>query len=123
MSVAITTIRPGLWQRGQAGARRIWGERIPADRLALFFERLTIMLSSGMETSEALRSAAKSADPEIRSICKEVVGPVSMGVPLYRALERHRDRLPEIVIPVLEVGEVSGTLESASRRLAEAFEK
>jgi type IV pilus assembly protein PilC len=38
-------------------------------------------------------------------------------------LERHRDRLPEIVIPVLEVGEVSGTLEAASRRLAEAFEK
>jgi type II secretory pathway component PulF len=42
-------------------------------------------------------------------------------MPLSRALAKWKGRLPEIVLPVLEVGEVAGTMEGSARRLAHAF--
>jgi type IV pilus assembly protein PilC len=103
--------------------RRLFGEPIPTDELARFFERLSLMLSSGMGAPESLRAAALKANPELKRIAEAVAEPVSNGMPLHKALAPWKGRLPELVIPVLEVGEISGTLEGASRRLALAFDK
>jgi type II secretory pathway component PulF len=101
--------------------RRWLGEPIPAQTLAFCFERFATLLNTGMPINEALRKAAPSDDRELTTICTAVEGPLRSGVPLHRALLPWQSRLPEIVLPILEVGEVSGTLDNAARRLAGAF--
>lgn len=101
--------------------RRLFGDPIPQAALARFFDQLALLLGSGMLISEAVRRAARSADPELERIMAVVAGPLSAGVPLHRTLAPFQNRLPEIVLPVLEVGEASGTLEAGARRLADAF--
>jgi type IV pilus assembly protein PilC len=80
-----------------------------------------MMLATGLNIPEAILRAALTCDPEIRQMAAVAAGPMAAGMPLYRALMPWKERLPEIVLPVLEVGEMSGTLESACRRLASAF--
>jgi type II secretory pathway component PulF len=101
---------------------RVWlGEPIPLQHLALFFDLFATLLATGMPVDEAFLKAAPPIDLEIQAICASVVRPLQTGVPLHQALYPYRHRLPEIVLPILEVGEVSGTLEDAAHRLAHAF--
>jgi type II secretory pathway component PulF len=106
----------------ELSALRRWiGEPIPAQTFAFCFDRFATLLNTGMPVNEALRKAAPSDDAELAGICAAVEGPLRSGVPLHRALLPWKGRLPEIVLPILEVGEVSGTLDGAARRLAGAF--
>ena len=70
---------------------------------------------------EALERASSGVDPERHHICRSAALVVSRGVPLSAALRPYAHRLPELVLPVLEVGELSGTLDAAARRLSDAF--
>lgn len=121
--IAVTTPRMAPWYEGVRVLRWLSGDRIPAREVGPFFERLAAALSSGMLVHQALRRAARGADPELQRICWNAAGPVAAGMPLHQALMPWRRRLPEIVVPVLEVGDASGTLESSARRLADAFSR
>lgn len=103
------------------GLRRLLGEPLPLQTLACFFDQFATLLATGMPVNAALRQAAPPGEPELQAIAATVDGALQAGVPLYRALLPYQERLPEIVLPILEVGEVSGTLEGAARRLATAF--
>jgi type II secretory pathway component PulF len=116
-----TTPRFSWWQTGLARLRPWFGDPIPAQTLAFCFDRFATMLNSGMPINEALRKAAPVDDAELAGICQAVEGPLRSGVPLSRALQPWKARLPEIVLPILEVGEVAGTLDGAAQRLAGAF--
>jgi type IV pilus assembly protein PilC len=108
----------GLWR-----LRVLFGDPIPQQALGRFFDILASLLATGMPFAEAIQRAAEGTDGEWESICAAIVGPMRAGIPLSRALAKWKHRLPEIVLPILEVGELSGTLESASRRLAYAFQQ
>jgi type II secretory pathway component PulF len=101
--------------------RALLGDPIPLQTLAFFFDRFATLLDTGMPVHEALQQAAPPDDPELAQICAVVERPLCAGVPLHRALLPWNDRLPPIVLPILEVGEVSGTLDGTARRLAAAF--
>ncbi len=103
--------------------RRLFGEPVPSGDLGRFFERLAIMLRAGMGVPDSIRAASRNCEPEIRSMMEAAARPISEGIPLHKALAKYSDRLPVIVIPVLEVGEVAGTLEGSALRLADAFVK
>jgi type II secretory pathway component PulF len=123
MNTAVTITEPRPWESALWRLRALLGDPIPKPELGLFFERFAVMLASGMPAQEALRKAAQSSGPELRYLCERAAGPIAAGAPLHRAFAPWSHRLPEIVLPVLEVGEVSGTLEGAARRLADAFLK
>ncbi len=74
-----------------------------------------------MAIDEALPRAARLSDPELQSICARIAPALGRGTRLSEALAPYRSRLPDIVLPVLEVGEVAGTLDGAARRLERAF--
>jgi len=97
------------------------GDPIPLPTLGFFFDQFAILLHAGRPIHQALQSAVPPDAPELGRICSAVERPLCAGVPLHRALLPWKHRLPEIVLPILEVGEVSGTLEGAAMRLAEAF--
>jgi type II secretory pathway component PulF len=89
--------------------------------LARTFDQFAVLLDSGMPINTAFRRAAGVTDRELVSISIAVEKPLMSGMPLHRALLPWKERLPEIVLPILEVGALSGTLDNSSRRLAGAF--
>lgn len=104
-------------------ARTALGKTIPEKKLAFFFRNFGRLLATGMSIPESLERAASGADPELLAICRRAIPKLRAGSELFRALEPDRGRFPELTLPVLEVGEVSGTLEGAAHRLAEAFDR
>jgi type IV pilus assembly protein PilC len=89
--------------------------------MALFFENLAVLVGSGFAIGDSLRRASVYSSPEVQYICFAAAPQIERGQPLSRALAPWAHRLPALVIPVLEVGEASGTLDSSSQRLADAF--
>jgi type IV pilus assembly protein PilC len=113
--------RPRIHESLRKALNRLLGDPIPADQVARFFETLATLLHSGMLVSEAMRLAGRAAGGELEKICESASRPVAAGVPLSRALSGSRKRFPPIMLPVLEVAELSGTLESGAQRLAGTF--
>lgn len=101
--------------------RVLTGERIPMATLARTFDQFAVLLDTGMPIYEAFRRAVGVCDTELIRISAAIEGPLMAGMPLHRALLPWKDRLPEIILPILEVGALSGTLDNSSRRLAGAF--
>lgn len=101
--------------------RGLWGGTIAERTLATFFSNFARAIGSGVAIPSALTSAA-GLNPELAEIAQSVAPRLWRGEALHNALRPYRNRLPELCLPVLEVGEVSGTLEGACERLARNFE-
>ncbi len=112
---------PGIREQIGWRFRALFGDPIPKQALGFCFEQMAVLLAAGISIPDAFRRAARGTDPELRHIAEAVYEPLSRGMPLSHALAPWRNRLPEIVLPVLEVGEVAGTMEGSARRLADAF--
>lgn len=106
-----------------ASLRAAWGATIPERILGHFFANMARLVGSGIVVSEAAIVASKGLDKEMYAIAEAIAPRLQNGMPLYQSLVPYRLRLPEMTIPVLEVGEVSGTLDDACARLAGAFQK
>lgn len=100
-----------------------FGIGIPERRLALFFRNFGNLIAAGVSIPESMLNAGSYFNDELADICRQVAPKLQQGVALHKALEPWRHRFPEITLPVIEVGEVSGTLDDAAFRLATAFEK
>ena len=106
-----------------ASIRAAWGATMPERVLGHFFANFARLMGSGIVISESLLTASRGLDKELQAMCEAISPRLQNGVPLHKALEPYRLRLPEMTIPVIEVGEVSGTLDDACARLAGAFQK
>jgi type II secretory pathway component PulF len=121
MDTSLALREPGTWTRLSWRLRPFFGDTVPKAALGPFFGALATLLASGQSIDAALLRAASGSDPELSWISARIAPALRRGVSLTAALAPYRHRLPEIVLPVLEVGEVAGTLEGASRRLEQAF--
>lgn len=123
MSLSLTSADSSSGSWGLWRLRAVFGDPIPKAALGRFFDTLAGLIATGMSIPEAIQRSAVGTDGEWEHICAAIIGPISAGMPLSRALAKWKHRLPEILLPILEVGEVSGTLETSSRRLAHAFQQ
>ena len=121
IDAAIPMKEPGMATLIGWRLRALLGDPLPKATLGAFFGQTATLLASGIAIDEALRRAALVSDPELKWICARIAPSLQRGVPFSAALASYKHRLPEIVLPVLEVGEVAGTLEGAARRLEHAF--
>jgi len=114
-----TTARPAVsfltWFRTCAGYL------IPQQPLAFFFESASVLLGAGYGLPDALLKASAHSDPELQAICRVIAPELSRGASLTAALRPYSHRLPDLVLPILEVGEAAGTMEGSTKRLADAF--
>lgn len=102
--------------------RSAWGVTLSERTLGHFFANMARLVGSGTSIPASLIGSSKALDPELESICASIEPRLRAGVALHETLLPYRLRFPELVIPVLEVGEVSGTLDSACDRLAKTFQ-
>lgn len=104
------------------GLRSAWGSTISERTLGHFFYNIERLIASGTSIPASLIAASKGLDSELQTICESVEPRLRAGVALFEALTPYRRRFPEVVLPVIEVGEVSGTLDDACGRLAKMFQ-
>ena len=102
-------------------ARSLLGYTIPQKTLALFFDSVAVLLHTGVSLPQALLRSSLLGDPELRQVCEAVAFALDRGASLAAAFRPHAHRFPPLVLPLLEVGEMSGSLEAAARRLAHSF--
>ncbi len=121
MTTLITSAEPKGGALSLGWVRSLLGDTIPAKTLALFFDSLAILLHTGMSLPEALTRASVGSDPELRRICETVAPALQAGAPLTASLARDAARFPPLVMPLLEVGEMSGGMAGTARRLADNF--
>ncbi len=102
-------------------SRFLLGYTIPQKTLGLFFGSIALLLYTGVSLPQALLRASLLGDPELRHVCEAVAFALDRGASLADAFRPHAHRFPPLVLPLLEVGEMSGSLEAAARRLAHSF--
>jgi general secretion pathway protein F len=108
-----------FWRRkaGQGGAAN------GADVLLLTTE-LSIMLKAGLALDTALRVLiGMSHKPAVAQLTQGVLDDVKSGVPLSKALTRHRDLFGDFYINMVRSGEASGQLSAVFERLVEHMER
>lgn len=108
-----------FWQRkaGQGGAAN------GADVLLLTTE-LSIMLKAGLPLDTALRVLiGMSHKPAVAQLTQGLLDDVKSGVPLSKALARHRDLFGDFYINMVRSGEASGQLSAVFERLVEHMER
>ena len=112
------------WERIFIFIRSRLGFTIPESALAVFFEGMSVLLHSGRSVSDVLQNgAAYGLDPELRDICRTLAPQIRNGASLVQSLRVYEQRLPRIVLCLLEVGEVSGGLADAAQRLSNTFQQ
>jgi len=119
----------GLHESSLAGARRGWLDlrsllhRCSTAELASATRQLATLLVAGLSLDTALGSVAEQADQSmIGQVLANVREEVMQGNSLHEALARHRAVFPDLFINMVQVGENSGTLDTALLRLADFLE-
>lgn len=103
--------------------RRILGEGISTASLGFFCDQCAVLIGAGMPFGQAIERASQVGDPEIVQIGRALSPVLAAGMPISEAFERFSGRLPPIFLPLLKVGEASGTLQAAFQRLANSFRR
>ena len=101
--------------------RSLLGYTVPQKTLGFFFDSVALLLQTGVSLPQALLRASRLGDTELRQICEAIASSLDRGASLPEAFRPHAHRFPPLVLPLLEVGEMSGSLEATARRLAHSF--
>ncbi|MDP4180216.1 MAG: type II secretion system F family protein [Bacillota bacterium] len=99
-------------------------KKITPNDLAIFCRQFYTMINAGVSvvgSLDLLRKQTESA--RLSALINSVYDDVQKGEALSEALRAHSRSLPVILINMIEVGEVSGTLDLVLDRLAEHFVK
>lgn len=104
----------------QTGGRRpLFGRRIRARQLALFYSQLADLLKSGvplLRSLELLEQQTTSA--ALQQVLQDVREHVADGNRLHEALARHKRTFGELVVSTVRAGEEGGFLEEVLKRTA-----
>lgn len=92
--------------------------------IAVFARQFYAMLHAGVTIIQCLDILRKQTESKrFREIIEKVYENVQKGSTLSESFKNHRDVFPEILINMVEAGEVSGTLDTIMDRMATHFEK
>lgn len=101
-----------------------FGKKINARHLAVFCRQFYTMLNAGVPVIRCLDLLRKQTENvRLAGIINNVLDEVQKGKALSDAFRIHSDFLPVILISMVEVGEVSGTLDVVLGKLSVHFEK
>jgi type IV pilus assembly protein PilC len=92
--------------------------------LSLFCRQFATMIGAGLSFTTSLAVLAdQTQNPRIREAVKDLLAKVTGGESLSRAMRDHPAVFPDIMVSMVEAGEVGGVLDIVLDRLASHFEK
>jgi type IV pilus assembly protein PilC len=96
--------------------------RIKTKPLAIFCSQLSSMLRAGIPISKCLEIMRdQTEDLGLKHMLGEVSTSVVQGSSLTEAFQPHRERVPQLLLNMMETGEATGNLDMSMFRAGEAF--
>ncbi len=97
---------------------------VPLAQKIFFTENLRVMIKAGLSLSEALNTLALQADSKFfRKIILLVKNDVESGKQMYVGLAKFPKVFPNVFVNMVQIGEVSGTLDEALKELTDQMKK
>ena len=104
--------------------KRSFGGRISCKDLAVFCRQFATVLDAGLPILAGLDIMRKQAEnPRLRMTLENLYEEVQKGKSLSLLMGMHRAVFPELLVNMVEAGEVSGTLDRVLDRMAVHYEK
>lgn len=101
-----------------------FGKKVRVKDLAIFCRQFHTMLLAGITIVQCLDILREQTEHKyFRETIGQVYEEVQKGSTFAEALRNHPDAFPEILISMVEAGEVSGRLDSIMEKMADNFEK
>jgi len=95
---------------------------IPVKEIAIFSRQFAYSIASGISIVKALDIVkSQTSNKKLSAILNNVHDSVQKGKSLSAAMAEHKD-LPDMLVNMIRVGEVSGTLESVLLRMADYYD-
>lgn len=97
---------------------------VPLTQKVFFTENLRVMIHAGLSMSEALNTLAmQSESKSFRKIIQSIKDDVEQGKSLSAGLSKFPKSFPDIYRSMIQVGEISGTLENVLEELTQQMKK
>ncbi|MFO7636061.1 MAG: type II secretion system F family protein [Clostridia bacterium] len=98
--------------------------RVKTQDIAVFCRQFYSMLNAGVTIVKGLDILQQQTqNKKLKAVTKDLYETVQKGLSLSEAMRHHGDVFPELLINMVETGEVSGTIDAAMNRMAFHFEK
>lgn len=95
---------------------------IPVKEIAIFSRQFAYSIASGISIVKALDIVkSQTSNKKLSAILNNVHDSVQKGKSLSAAMAEHKD-LPDMLVNMIRVGEVSGTLDSVLLRMADYYD-
>ena len=102
---------------------KIFKKRVKLKDLAVFCRQFAIILEAGVPISQSLEVLKiQTTNPTLKSCLSDVYDNIQKGMALSNAFRQHEDIFPDILINMVEAGELSGQLDLVFIRMADYFE-
>ncbi len=102
----------------------LYNSSVPLTDKVFFTENLKVMIHAGLSISEALNTLALQAEKKsFKKIIGLVKADVEAGRPLSTSLGKFPKIFPSIFVSMIQIGEVSGTLENVLQELTQQMKK
>ncbi len=120
--LTISQILPVAEADGKSFRRRRRARRAQNDVVA-FIRELATLLGAGIPLLKALQTLTRQHRGHFRTVVEQLGDQVTAGVSLAEAMERQGAYFDEMCVSIVQVGQSTGSLEDALRRLADFKEK
>lgn len=102
----------------------VFKKKVKVKDLAIFCRQFSIILEAGVPIATALDVLREqTSNPTLKQSISDIYEDIQKGIALSVAMKKHSNIFPEILIYMVESGELSGLLDKTFIRMAEQFEK
>ena len=99
-------------------------KKVKTKDIAIFCRQFHTMLNSGISIIQCLDILRQQFDNlKLRKVIVDVYDLVQKGSTFSESMRAHRDTFPELLINMIEAGEMSGNLDTILQRMADHYEK
>ena len=99
-------------------------KKVKTKDIAIFCRQFYTMLNSGISIIQCLDILRQQFENlKLRAVINDVYELVQKGSTLSESMRAHRETFPELLINMIEAGELSGNLDTILSRMADHYEK
>ncbi|GKX64838.1 type II secretion system F family protein [Inconstantimicrobium mannanitabidum] len=99
-------------------------KKVKTKHIAIFCRQFYTMLNAGLPLTNCLNVLANQVEhPRLREAVGEIEEEVKKGNSLSSSMKKYKDVFPDLLVNLVEAGEVSGNLDTILLRMANHYEK
>jgi len=102
----------------------LFKQKVKLKDLAVFCRQFAIVLEAGVPMAAAMDVLRdQTANPTLKYALNDLYADIQKGIQLSKSMKKHLSEFPEILVNMVESGEISGQLDRVFSRMADNFEK